>query len=143
MGSKRKPSKQVAALPLRKRRGGAVDVLLITSRKKGKWLIPKGWPCRGMKDWEAAQKEALEEAGVRGKVSRRPLGRYKRHDRLGTPILVKVFLLRVDQQAKRWAEHHQRRRKWLTPEQAARKVDNLKLGQVLQGLRRRKSVRHD
>ena len=140
MASKRKPSKQVAALPLRKRKGGAVDVLLITSRKKGKWLIPKGWPSRGMKDWEAAQKEALEEGGVRGKVSRRPIGGYKRHDRLGTPILVKVFLLRVDQQVKSWPEH---RRKWLTPEQAARRVDNLKLGQVLQGLMRRKSVRHD
>ncbi|MEP6828306.1 MAG: NUDIX domain-containing protein, partial [Aestuariivirga sp.] len=59
--------KQIAALPYRKH-GKGVDVLLITSRETKRWIIPKGWRMKGKKDWNAAAREAFEEAGVEGKV---------------------------------------------------------------------------
>ena len=33
----------VAALPLRQSKGGALEILLITSRDTGRWIIPKDW----------------------------------------------------------------------------------------------------
>ena len=132
MASIRNGRKQVAALPVRKRRKGRIDVLLVTSRRKGKWIIPKGWPCRGMKDGKSAAKEAREEAGVRGKVRSRPLGSFRRKSRQGKPIKVKVFELKVEEQRKRWPERKERRRKWASPTAAARSVSNPGLRRLLQ-----------
>lgn len=55
---------------------GKVEVLLITSRGTGRWIIPRGWPMRKKKPHEAAEIEAWEEAGVRGRVRKTPVGRY-------------------------------------------------------------------
>jgi len=37
---------------------GAVEILLITTRRSRKWSIPKGWPMEGKTDPEAAAREA-------------------------------------------------------------------------------------
>jgi len=42
------------------------QVLVITSRGTGRWVIPKGWPQVGRTLAETAAREAYEEAGVRG-----------------------------------------------------------------------------
>ena len=36
-----------------------VDVLLVSSRETKRWIIPKGWPMKGKKDWTAAAREAF------------------------------------------------------------------------------------
>ena len=56
---------QVAALPVRIDDDGNSQVLLLTSRETKRWVIPKGWPMKGRKPYEAAVQEALEEAGKR------------------------------------------------------------------------------
>lgn len=53
---------------------GKPQVLLITSRRSGRWVLPKGWPMDGLSGPEAALTEAWEEAGVRGKVKPDCLG---------------------------------------------------------------------
>src|SRR3974390_952808 len=60
--------RQVAALPLRRTKSGALEVLLVTSRGTGRWIIPKGWPSKRLRDRKAAAREAREEAGVKGKI---------------------------------------------------------------------------
>ena len=67
--------KQVAALAYRKH-GKGVDVLLITSRETKRWVIPKGWPMKGKKDWDAAATEAFEEAGIEGTIGHKSIGTY-------------------------------------------------------------------
>ena len=52
------------------------QVMLITSRRSQRWILPKGWPIKGLKPHQAAAQEAWEEAGIRGKVSKRPCGLY-------------------------------------------------------------------
>ena len=47
-------------------------ILLITSRGTRRWVIPKGWPMRGLKPQEAAAVEAAEEAGIVGEVEDQP-----------------------------------------------------------------------
>ncbi|MEX0281919.1 MAG: NUDIX hydrolase [Arenibacterium sp.] len=67
---------QVAAL-CHRGEGGKREYLLITSRDTRRWIIPKGWPVRGLDSHEAALKEAWEEAGVKtGNANRRPEGSY-------------------------------------------------------------------
>jgi 8-oxo-dGTP pyrophosphatase MutT (NUDIX family) len=56
---------------------GQVAFLLITSRRSGRWIFPKGAPIEGLAPWQVAAHEALEEAGVEGDVDTRALGSYR------------------------------------------------------------------
>ena len=121
---------QCGALPYRFDGEAGVEVLLVTSRETGRWIIPKGWPIKGCKPAKTAAREAYEEAGVRGRVSERPLGRYvyeKRiEDRVASfPCEVQVFALLVKTQSKKWPESSQRKVRWFPiPEAIAVIGDN-------------------
>jgi len=119
------PQRQIAALPVRRLADGSSRVLLVTSRETRRWIIPKGWPIKGMKDHRAAALEALEEAGVAGRVSRQPVGSYRYWKRLsGCDALceVAVHLLEVDEELDEWREKGQRQLVWLRPREAAARV---------------------
>jgi 8-oxo-dGTP pyrophosphatase MutT (NUDIX family) len=60
---------QFVALPYRLDGDVGIEVLLVTSRETGRWIIPKGWPIKGFKPAKSATREAYEEAGVRGKAA--------------------------------------------------------------------------
>src|SRR6188768_1285891 len=106
---------QAAALPWRKTADG-VEIMLITSRDTGRWVLPKGWPEKDERLCEAALREADEEAGLSGAVCRREAGRYHyaKVSRNGEefPCEVIVFPLEVDKVAEKWKERRQRDRKW-------------------------------
>ena len=117
--------RQVAALPLRLAKNGAIEILLVTSRDTGRWIIPKGWTSKRIKDCKAAAREAREEAGVKGKILREAIGTYryiKRELGNGALIEVRVFLLKVSKRCKRWPEKRERRRAWFDIEDAASRV---------------------
>lgn len=113
---------QFAALPFRFR-DGTSEVMLITSRGSGRWVIPKGWPSRRFPPAFAAAREAYEEAGLLGAMSKRPIGRYLYEKRLSkaTPMRceVEVFLLAVERELLEWPERQDRGRWWLPPLHAA------------------------
>jgi 8-oxo-dGTP pyrophosphatase MutT (NUDIX family) len=118
--------RQVAALPVRYNAAGSPEVLIVTSRETGRFIIPKGWPMKGRADPEAAAKEAREEAGLKGKIHRKPIGSYKYWKRFPDHfqlIKVDVYLLEVSEQLKIWAEKHSRSTAWLSPKSAALLVD--------------------
>jgi len=60
------------------------EILLITSRGSGRWIIPKGWPMKGHNLPQAAIIEAYEEAGIRGEIHQATIGsyHYKKKDML-------------------------------------------------------------
>ena len=113
-----------------RRKGKQVEVLLITSRDTGRWLLPKGWPIEGLGGAGAAAREAFEEAGVEGEIGEEPLGYYayvktgvrqgKRREDL--PCVVAVYPLRVRKLLDRFPERRERRRKWFSAAKAAQKV---------------------
>lgn len=111
------------------------EVLLITSRDTGRWVIPKGWPIAGLSPALSAAREAWEEAGVKGKPAEAALGAYayaKRMARGGAqPCVVEVFALEVSKLSNDFPEKGQRRRKWVRPEKAAQRVDEPELAAIL------------
>lgn len=113
---------------------GRLEVLLITSRDTGRWVIPKGWPMEGLGADRAAACEAWEEAGVEGRVQPLPVGFYS-YDKVANgrilPCMVSVFPLHVTRLADKFPERSQRRRKWFTAEKASRKVAEAELRDLL------------
>lgn len=106
---------------------GKTQVLLITSRTRRRWIIPKGWPIDGNAPEKSAAIEAWEEAGVRGKAEPRFVGSYsylKLGDGRGPDqdCVVGVYPLRVKSLAEAFPESTQRRRKWFSPKSASKKV---------------------
>ena len=129
--------KQVAALPVR-RNNGETEVLLVTSRDTGRWIIPKGWQEKGLKGHECAAREAKEEAGVEGKIHPKAIGRFsyiktERSDQ--GAIDVTVFLLSVRKEFKRWREAGQRQRAWFPIDAAAGNVQEPELSSIISALR--------
>lgn len=114
---------------------GAVQVLLVTSRDTGRWVIPKGWPMPEHSPEAAAAREAWEEAGVEGIVSGRCLGLFS-YDKMMTPAIsvpcvVAVYPLRVTRLQDRFPERKVRKRKWFATDKAARKVMEPELRAIL------------
>jgi 8-oxo-dGTP pyrophosphatase MutT (NUDIX family) len=133
--------RQVAALPLRLAKNGAIEILLVTSRDTGRWIIPKGWTSKRLRDCKAAAREAKEEAGVKGKILREAIGTYryiKRELDNSALIEVRVFLLKVSKRCKRWPEKRERRRAWFDLEDAASRVSDPELS-ILIGLLQEKN----
>lgn len=120
---------QSAAIPYRVR-DGEIEVLLITTRKQGKWIIPKGWIERHLGSHTSAEREAHEEAGVRGTISSTSLGCYRHGGTDGDPI-VEVFLMRVDREAKTWPEQDERERRWVSLDEAYLHVEEEGLKSIL------------
>ena len=107
---------QAAVIPYRLR-CGAIEALLITTRSKGRWIVPKGWIEKHLGSPVSAEKEALEEAGVRGQVSSTALGCYRHGSSDGDPI-VEVFLMRVECELRSWPDQAERTRQWVPLEEA-------------------------
>jgi 8-oxo-dGTP pyrophosphatase MutT (NUDIX family) len=128
------PGLQYAALPFRRGQED-VEILLVTSRETQRWVIPKGWPMKGKAPYAAAAREALEEAGVVGKVGKEAIGVYHYVKRLknGAPLdcVVDVFPLQVARQRKRWPEQGQRTGHWFSVEEAAEAVDEPELQDLI------------
>jgi 8-oxo-dGTP pyrophosphatase MutT (NUDIX family) len=127
---------QYGALCFRYSNGGPqVEILVVTSRESGRWIIPKGWPMKGKKPFEAAAIEAWEEAGVRGAVRRKPVGYYTYLKELENgdvaPCIVDVFQLEVTEVSAAFKEHGQRVLEWVSPDEAARRIREIELKSLL------------
>lgn len=132
---RRPRSRQVAALCWRVK-DGRRQVLLITSRDTGRWVIPKGWPIKGMTGPRTALTEAWEEAGAKAEIAdETPIGSYV-YDKgldggLTVPTRVDVYAARVTSLADDWPERAERTREWVAPDIAAARVREPELKNIL------------
>jgi 8-oxo-dGTP pyrophosphatase MutT (NUDIX family) len=140
--TKKTPSRRVqyAALPWRRNKS-ATEVMLVTSRGTGRWIIPKGWPMKRKAPHAAAAREALEEAGVVGQIGKEPIGSFSHRKLLkqGHAVVceVHVFPLEVTRQRKSWPEKGKRNVQWLSPADAVRLVQDPALGAIIRRLRQK------
>lgn len=118
---------QMAAL-CHRGEGAQREYLLVTSRDTGRWIIPKGWPIRGLSAHETALQEAWEEAGVKdAKASPEPIGSYTYRKRkehgFSLPVETLVYSVGVKELADDFPEAHERTRKWMAANTAAELVE--------------------
>lgn len=133
MARKGRSIRQVGALPYRRAEDGALTFLLVTSRETGRFIIPKGWAMKKLSKSRSAEVEAMEEAGVVGRAgpSLGSFNYWKRLKKVFVPIIVDVYPLEVREERSNWKERRNRRRAWLTADQAARLVDEPELVSLL------------
>ncbi len=129
--------KQVAVLPVVETEEGPL-ILLITTRGRGRWTIPKGWPKSGTSDRAMAAKEAAEEAGVRGKIGKSPIGSFAYTKRLHfyswVKCVVDIFMLCVKTHELDWQEKDARKVRWASPDEAAALVSDSELASLLRNV---------
>ncbi len=111
---------QAAAIPFRKKKD-KVEILLVTSRGSGKWIIPKGLIDPGDSAPFTALKETIEEAGVKGQVSPEIIGNYE-YAKWGGKCRVTVFAMHVETIMDEWEEMAFRKRHWFDLHTAIKKV---------------------
>ncbi|SMF39717.1 phosphohistidine phosphatase [Alteromonadaceae bacterium Bs31] len=104
---------QSAAIPYRTGENG-LEVMLVGSSGHFHKGIPKGIIDPGLSACESAEKEAWEEAGVKGKIKKKALGSFQ-YQKWGAQCSVEVFSLAVSEVCDEaaWLERH-RGREWLS-----------------------------
>lgn len=116
------------------------EVLLVTSRKGGRWILPKGWPMKDRPLTEAARTEGIEEAGVVGLLGEQPLGSYRYAKEMDAGYRVRaevfVFPLLVAEQRLDWPERGERSLRWCGLAKASRLVEDRGLASLLGDLAR-------
>ena len=127
---------QYGALPFLITEGGKLKVLLVTSRGRREWVIPKGRPIRDLSAADTATREAYEEAGLVGTVvGEEPFGYYRyekqRKSRNATLCEVTVFLFAVERQLRKWPEKSQRETRWFALKEASLLVAAAGLSELL------------
>mgnify|MGYP000103174730 CR=1 FL=1 len=124
--------RQSAVVPFRKTDNG-IEVLLITSRERGRWIVPKGVVEPDLTPAESALVEAYEEAGLKGRVVGKTLGSFTYEKWEGT-CRVKVFAMEVRRVLDAWPEKGQRKRRWLPLAEAADLADDKPVGKMIRKL---------
>lgn len=132
--------KQFAALPFMLN-NSELRVMLITTRRKRRWSVPKGSPMRKTEPHRTAALEAYEEAGLVGVTAKRALGSFKHRKRKGDrkrTMNVAVFPMRVHGQERWWPEKGEREAIWVSPKTAGRLVHKAQLRRLIPASRRRR-----
>lgn len=129
-----RPQHQYGVIPFRIRKD-RVEIMLITSRNARRWVVPKGWPIGRKPPRQVARIEALEEAGLEGRLGKQPVGFFHYLKRIdsGAVVLcrVEVFTLAVRRQRKTWLESHERTRRWFPSEHAIELVREAELKELI------------
>ena len=119
---------QSAVIPYRKSDEG-IEIMLVTT-KSGNWTIPKGIIEDDLTPQESAAKEALEEAGISGKVRGKKVGTYT-YKKWGGTCTVKVYKMKVQDVHKKWEEDNFRTRIWIPIEEAQKFIKKKKLLKII------------
>jgi phosphohistidine phosphatase len=109
---------QAGAIAIR-RIGETFEVCLIRKKESRAWGIPKGLVDPGDTHEETALSEALEEAGLEGRLLGDAIGTYQ-YEKWYTTFVVAVYVMEVLEQHAKWQEADIRERKWTSFDEAAR-----------------------
>ena len=130
-----KTRQQYAALPFVKI-GKQLEFLLITKRRSGRWIIPKGWPETELSGHQLAALEAYEEAGLKGRIGKKEIGTFQYVKQLDDDskviCQVTVFALRVSAQYLDWPEKNQRQLRWVKKKKACELVEEQELATLIE-----------
>lgn len=120
---------QSGVIPYRET-GSGVEILLITTRKRKRLIIPKGVVDPGMTHESSALNEAYEEAGIKGIIVGDALGEYS-YEKWGGTCTVRVFVMKVTDTYKIWPESTIRKRSWMSVAEACETVAEPELKRMI------------
>lgn len=120
---------QAGALPYRIQ-NGLLEVLLITNKKKTKWLIPKGLVDDSRFPEHTAANEAFEEAGLKGHLFQFPVSHYS-YKKWGGRCDVRVYLMEVQEEVTPFLEQGERELRWCSVDEAVLLVNNEDLRDII------------
>ncbi|MDR3609894.1 MAG: NUDIX hydrolase [Ignavibacteriaceae bacterium] len=123
---------QSGVIPYR-RKDNRIEVLLITSIRKKKWIIPKGYVEFNLSHFESAKKEAYEEAGIYGENETIELGSFAVHKDIGK-CYIRVYSMEVTEILEEYPDKEKRKRKWFSIEDAVQSVEIPELKQMITAL---------
>ena len=112
---------QVAAVCYR-RGAQSIEFLLVNTNGGGKWTFPKGDPEPSMSHSQAAEREAWEEAGVRGHIEARHFHLYLHSKGVFwkppgvREFVIKAFLMEIEQT--QLSHEPERNPTWYSPDDA-------------------------
>ena len=107
-----------------------LEILLVTSRRKRRWVIPKGIIEGDLSPEKSAEKEAYEEAGITGTVHSRMAGQYQ-YKKWGGICTVKVYLFEVKEVMEDWPEASFRKREWVSISEAQNRIEEEDLRRII------------
>ena len=110
--------------------------VLVTTRRTGRWTLPKGGVEEGFNGPATAVREAWEEAGVLGPAGTEPVGVFRARKVRPPqvwPIEVEVFPVAVSDIRDRWPEARERRRRFVTVEEARGLLGDPELVRIIEG----------
>ena len=111
---------QSGVIPYREK-DGELQVLLITSIRKKRWILPKGYIEFNLSPFESAKKEAYEEAGVTGSNETVEVGTFRVKRSIGFCNII-IFSMEVLEVLEDYPEKELRKRKWFSVKDAASNV---------------------
>jgi len=121
---------QSSVIPYRINKG-KLEILLVLSSKKKHFVIPKGIIEPGLTAQQSAEKEAFEEAGVKGQIDNNFVGEYQ-YQKWSATCHVQVYPLKVTELIadENWQESH-RGRHWIKIKEAKKKIFQAELKTIL------------
>ena len=123
------PFRQSSVVPYRIINAG-VEIMMITSIRRRRWIIPKGAVEPDMTPQDSAAKEAFEEAGIIGSVSKTPIGRY--HYKKWSDICrCDVYAMKVETILETWQEQEEREREWIEAKDAISRLRHKQLKAIV------------
>ncbi len=119
------PIPQAAALAIHDGR-----ICMVTARSGRRWVIPKGQIEGHQSPRDTALAEAWEEAGLLGRVGTEPLGQFV-YEKNGAVHEVAVYQMTVTTERSEWPEKNQRRREWVSVEEALDRIEEPELRAIV------------
>ncbi|QQS34636.1 MAG: NUDIX hydrolase [Ignavibacteriales bacterium] len=123
---------QSGVIPYRKK-DKSIEILLITSMRKKKWIVPKGYVEFNLTPFESAKKEAYEEAGVVGSDDTVELGSFNLNKPIGI-CNIRIYSMEVIKVLEDYPDKNNRKRKWFSIEDAKEAVKILELSNMIAAL---------
>ena len=106
------------------------EIMMITSIRRRRWIIPKGAVEPNMTPQDSAAKEAFEEAGIEGTVAQTPIGRYH-YKKWSSTCRCDVYAMKVEVIHNQWQEQDERDRQWIDAKDVISKVRHKQLKVII------------
>jgi len=114
---------------------GTLQVLLVKTKSKKKWITPKGKIEENMTPQESALKEAEEEGGIKGEIIGEELGYYNlEKEKLDKEDRILLFPMKVTEELIDYKEKNIRERRWCSMDEVLILLSNDDLKKLIQSI---------